>query len=164
MPYRSSPTGPIEAVYRYAGATVRAISDPLEVAYRQQVCRQVNDSLCKLYVAMTRAKHALHMIVEPLKRNKNGKIASDGWTTPSYAAVLRRALSQWGEAEGFDGQETLYQHGDPQWARPTINVYLSHDGRPAVIRRDSIAKYCVFACVCFIYRLTTHDSSVMVTG
>lgn len=112
---RDEPTGPARAVYRAATQVVRQGSAQLEQAYRQWLTGQFNDQLCKLYVAMTRPRYALHLIVPPLQRNKNGGPHANGWTTPSYAAILRRALMP--QDACFDGGRTLYSHGDPDWAR-----------------------------------------------
>ena len=117
---RPSPTGPVRAVHRYANAAVRGLCPELEQAYQEQRARRFDDDLCKLYVAMTRARHALHMITEPLRPKKKSTrdasgVASHGWSTPSYAAILRRALSTLGQSEGFDGGRVLYANGDPEW-------------------------------------------------
>src|SRR5690606_30539491 len=87
--------------------------EPLgELADRQQHRRLVED-LCTLYVAMTRARHALHMVVRPLTPNSKGEPTSRGLTNLSYAAVLRQALRN--VDERFDGGQTLYESGDPRW-------------------------------------------------
>lgn len=112
---RDEPTGPARAVYRAAAQVVRQGSAELEQAYQQWLTSQLNDQLCKLYVAMTRPRYALHLIVPPLERTKNGKPHAKGWTAPSYAAILRRALAP--QDARFDGGRTLYSHGDPDWRR-----------------------------------------------
>src|SRR5690606_38614202 len=63
---------------------------------------------------MTRAVHALHMIVRPLSRKKDGKPGTRGWTNLSFATMLRRSLSE--VEEGFDGDEVLYRRGNTAWA------------------------------------------------
>lgn len=107
--------GQVRGVYRNAAAHVRAACSPLAQAYDQCLGRQFHDDLCKLYVAMTRARHALHMVIRPLKPNRNGQPGADGWTTPSFATILRRSLCE--VEESFDGGQALYQHGDANWAK-----------------------------------------------
>jgi ATP-dependent exoDNAse (exonuclease V) beta subunit len=127
---RDEPAGPARAVYRAATQVARQGSAQLERAYQQWLSGQFNDQLCKLYVAMTRPRHALHLIVPPLKRNKDAGPHANGWTTPSYAAILRRALTP--QDACFDGGRTLYSHGDPDWARRLAASPCS-EGRPATL-------------------------------
>src|SRR5262249_33617248 len=65
---------------------------------------RVQESLCTLYVAMTRAIHALHMIVPQPTNASNSK----------WSDLLRMALAK-------DGKEAdsalLYSDGDPLWHR-----------------------------------------------
>ena len=51
--------------------------------YNQQID---NESLCLLYVAMTRAVHALYMIIAPSRENERS-------LPKTYAGVLRSALT-----------------------------------------------------------------------
>ena len=67
--------------------------------------RVIEESLCLLYVAMTRAVHSLHMVIAPPKANER--------TVPyTFAGVLRTALDS--RADDDNGP-LLYQHGDPLW-------------------------------------------------
>ena len=134
---RPSPTDPVAAVYRAAAQEVRALSDELAAAYQQRVTRQLHDDLSKLYVAMTRARHALYMIIEPLKPKKDGTAAAVGQTTPSFAAILRHAL---GEAEEhFNGQQTLYTHGNADWIAQSDDTLIHPPIRkPTKLKRVEI--------------------------
>jgi hypothetical protein len=116
---RNAPTGPIAAVFRAADKTVRDLSPQLTAAYQQEVTRRLQDDLCALYVAMTRPRHALHLIVKPLKSKKDGTPGSKGLSNASPAAVLRQALRPAGFQESFAGGQTLYAHGDPDWNIPS---------------------------------------------
>ncbi len=113
---REDPTGPVVAVYRACNQTIRTMCPSLQEACRQQVSRGVQDGVSKLYVAMTRARYALHMIIEPLATTKRGGVRSAGWTDASYATILRRALSSVGDGEDFTGGQTVYAHGSRRWA------------------------------------------------
>src|SRR5258708_11990134 len=62
----------------------------------------IGQSLCVLYVAMTRAVHSLDMIVGPSKPNEK--------TWPkTFAGLLRSALAPGKAAEP---ETTLFEHGD----------------------------------------------------
>ena len=121
---RPSPTDPVKAVYRGAAKEVRALSNELDAAYQQRVTRQFHDDLSKLYVAMTRSRHALHMIIEPRTENKDGSRSAKGWSTPSFAAILRHALC--GTEEHFKGEQTLYTHGHADWMIQNTNTPTRH--------------------------------------
>ena len=62
---------PVEApvcVMRYANAQLQGLlPENLQQVFQEAYERQVEERLCVLYVALTRARHALHMIVEPSK-------------------------------------------------------------------------------------------------
>ncbi len=109
---REHPTAPIDSVYRNVNKEVRALDDSLVKASEAQRATRLMDDLCALYVAMTRPRQALYMIVKPRKLTPKGdKLASLGL---SYAAILRDALSN--VEETLDGKQILYQHGDPDWS------------------------------------------------
>ncbi len=117
---RPLPTQPARSVFRAADKTVRSLCPQLTDAHQQFQHRRLHDDLSKLYVAMTRARHALHMFVKPLGKTKDKKTNTDkpkaaGWSEPSFAAILRRALSQLNDAENPTGQQTLYTRGRPDW-------------------------------------------------
>jgi ATP-dependent exoDNAse (exonuclease V) beta subunit len=64
-----------------------------------------NEGLCLLYVAMTRAVHALHLFISPSPENERS-------LPKTYAGLLRAGL--------HDGSPTapsqiLYKHGDKNW-------------------------------------------------
>lgn len=111
---RPDPTGSVDAIYRSAVKQVCELCPELQGAFEQQVDRVFNDGLCALYVAMTRPRYALHMIVPPLEMTGKGDIAARGWSTPSCAAILRRGLCE--TKEGFAGNEMLYMRGNADWA------------------------------------------------
>ena len=83
----------------------------IERAYEQEQSQQVSDDLSALYVAMTRAKHAMHMWLEPLKKTARS-ISAIGLTNRSSASLLRQRLTDIDEPlmEGM-----LYQKGTPHW-------------------------------------------------
>ncbi len=78
--------------------TVVALDADLEALARERWQRVMEEALCVLYVAMTRAKRGLEMIVRPVDREK---------TPMTYATILREALAGGGEA---DEEGVLWRH------------------------------------------------------
>ncbi len=113
-PWRDEPTGPVRAVYPSSNAAVRSLFEPAARAHEQALARRVQDDLCGLYVAMTRARYGLYMLIRPLKQNDQGRTLSRGWRSAAYDTLLRHCLCELLD-ERFDGGEVLYAHGDAAW-------------------------------------------------
>jgi len=80
---------------------------PLEwqIAFGGHAAGLMTESLCLLYVAITRARHALHMLVPPAEKPEfKNKIA---------AAMLYHALGC--DVDPTIGNQTWYESGDPHW-------------------------------------------------
>ncbi len=104
---RKNPTAPIEAVFRYIPSRVMPLLPARFNAMLENYNQQIdNESLCLLYVAMTRAVHALYMIVAPSRENERS-------LPKTYAGLLRSALTD-GRLE-IPPEKTLYEHGDKHW-------------------------------------------------
>ncbi|HCD32925.1 MAG TPA: hypothetical protein DER01_11005 [Phycisphaerales bacterium] len=116
MCYVSRPqmTAPVEYVYASTTKELRAMYPPLEEAYAQEHQRRFTDDLCAMYVAMTRAKHALYLYAQPLKENKNGSLSTTGNSDSSLAAILRHALLEPDNIRVDHGQ-VLFEYGQPAW-------------------------------------------------
>ncbi len=100
--YRNSPTERISLVVRHAGAAKRRLlPEQWAQAHQQQIDRTLSESICVLYVAMTRAKHALHIILD----------SKAGDHHQSMAGILLATLPDDGQRTG-----TLYERGDLAWA------------------------------------------------
>lgn len=112
---RPDPTGPVMGVYDASNKGTRSLFPPAEQAYQQVLALRIADSLCGLYVAMTRARYALHMILRPIKHKKDGKPTTAGWSDASSAALLRRRFSTKDEDESPAGDQMLACFGDPDW-------------------------------------------------
>jgi len=84
----------------------RILLPELQEAHEQNRAFRLRDELSALYVAMTRARYALHMVVPADGPRGPG-------TTKSAARILRDALAR-GEPADSEGDE-LYQRGDPGW-------------------------------------------------
>jgi hypothetical protein len=82
---------------------VRRLAPELERGYEQERARRLRDDLSVLYVALTRARHALHLWVEPAAAAAGG--SREG---VSFAAILRDTLG----AGAAAGGGALYRAGD----------------------------------------------------
>jgi ATP-dependent exoDNAse (exonuclease V) beta subunit len=103
---RPDPAGPVVKVCRYAATEVQALMPPeTKKMFTDAEQRSVTESLCVLYVALTRARHALHMIVAPSAPNERTIRAS-------YAGLLRAALT---DLSRIEPACLLYDTGDPRW-------------------------------------------------
>lgn len=100
---RPAPGEAIDCVIRYASESVqKLLPAPLQEVFAKATERLVGESLCNLYVAMTRAVHALHAIVLPTKSKTMQK---------TYAGLLRATLGG-----AHDGATSLiYEHGERDW-------------------------------------------------
>ncbi|HEX2464211.1 MAG TPA: UvrD-helicase domain-containing protein [Thermoanaerobaculia bacterium] len=87
---RRSPLAPVDAVHRSVAAGVRRLAPELEVGHQQELARRLRDDLSVLYVALTRARQALHLWVEPASAAAPGR---EGREPPSFAAILRATLT-----------------------------------------------------------------------
>jgi ATP-dependent exoDNAse (exonuclease V) beta subunit len=106
--HRPEVTASVDCVCRYAGAEIQQL---LPAAFRQMfeaaTDRAVTESLCVLYVALTRAIHAWYAIIPP-------STASERNLPCTQAGLLRAALADGARAEPAT---VLYAHGDPEWYR-----------------------------------------------
>ncbi len=98
---------PPDRICLYRGKSVRSLLPAdYEPLFQQAMARRVNEALCVLYVALTRAVHALHMIIAaPTKSQK---------TLPRTAAGLIRAgLGIQSIPAG--SRALLHEAGDRDW-------------------------------------------------
>lgn len=102
---RDAPTEPPRCVWPFGDDGVRALEPRWQAAYERQKRREVRDGLNLLYVAMTRARYAVHMVIAPSKDNEKSIPAT-------FAGMLRGALTDGQQAEA---QAVLYEHGDSCW-------------------------------------------------
>ena len=95
---------PVDSVCLWRSKDLRPLLPfPLQQAFDQTIRRDVSESLCLLYVALTRARHALHMLVEPHNKGKPPR---------TFSGLLMAALSH----DQQSGQnEVLYETGDEYW-------------------------------------------------
>lgn len=103
---RPSPTEPIDRVCRYRNADIRQQLPPdFQQMFDDARARRISESLCVLYVAVTRARHALHMFIAP-SADKEKKLPA------TMSGLLRAALTESGPATPG---ERLFEAGLIDW-------------------------------------------------
>ena len=122
--HRGDCTLPVDCVCRYASANIQQL---LPASFQQMfeaaTDRAVTESLCVLYVAVTRAIHALYAIVPP-------SAGSEKNVPRTHAGLLRAALAGAARAEPAT---VLYRHGDPQWYRSGGDA----QGKPVAVGKEA---------------------------
>jgi len=102
IPERDPDTGLVRRVYPAMAKEYRAFFPEVEAADRELRMAGLRDGLSVLYVAMTRARYALHLILPP-----------GGSSARHSAALIREALALEDEKAGDD--RVLRDWGDPRW-------------------------------------------------
>ena len=104
----ASPTSPPEFVALARDQKSFAfLPDELAQAYHQTVSRSMEESLCLLYVALTRAVHGLHLLIRPRWAK-----SSESHLPKTHAGLVRAALAR---EQVLEPETILYEHGDPAW-------------------------------------------------
>ena len=104
---RVLPPGDITRVFRWANETVRPPS--VEALHQSTRVECVRERLCQLYVAMTRARRGLFMLVGPAPKDGKGE-------HKSMAGILRGALTGHG-VEVTEESDVLARFGTPEGFR-----------------------------------------------
>jgi ATP-dependent helicase/nuclease subunit A len=89
-------------------------------AFGLQAAGAMTESLCLLYVAMTRARQALHIIIQPPRKR--------GFENRTAASLIYHALGC--EQDPTQGSTTLFETGEPQWYPDSV------DEREATVDRS----------------------------
>jgi ATP-dependent exoDNAse (exonuclease V) beta subunit len=103
---RTAPTHPITAVCRYVKKELRPLLPAqFQQMFEEHTTQVVNEALCLLYVAMTRAMQALYLMLAPARPQEK--------TIPkTLAGMVRGALCAGLTAPP---ETMLYEHGAPDW-------------------------------------------------
>jgi len=103
---RDGPAGRIHRALRYVSKKARhLLPADFQDLFDQHERSVIGEALCLLYVAMTRAIHALYMVIPPSAENEK--------TIPkTYAGLLRAALT---DGNPLGPQQRAFQCGDPHW-------------------------------------------------
>ncbi len=105
-------------VFAYPSKAARAVSVELRQALAQHRERELADALNLLYVAITRPRHALHILIPA---GKPASITSERRTPVRMDSILRSALADeiGSERSAEDSSEgdgdILLERGDPNW-------------------------------------------------
>ncbi len=101
-----SPTEPIDRVCLYRNASIqKLLPTQLQQLFEENTRQSVEEALCVLYVALTRAIYSLHMIVKP-------STASEKNLPKTAAGLVRAALT---DGQRLAGNEVAFRTGDPRW-------------------------------------------------
>ena len=107
VPFRTVPGGPVTRVFPGMPQSLAELFADLAPAVAQRRDAELRDALSGLYVALTRARHALYLLLPP-----DGSRRSEA---RSAAVLLRHALGVEGKA---DPDTCLFERGDPRWFAP----------------------------------------------
>jgi ATP-dependent helicase/nuclease subunit A len=113
LAYRPHPAARITHAFPYVREQVRALfADVRELAAAEEQARagRLRDALSGLYVGLTRARHAVHMVIAPDGRSGMG-------SGLRASRVIRHALEATQPA--VQG-EVLFEMGDPEWHREVL--------------------------------------------
>ena len=73
---RPDPTAPPDRVLRTRSKDIRlALDDDIKAVYQADRNRDATEALCVMYVAMTRARYALHMLIPSVGKNRENATA-----------------------------------------------------------------------------------------
>ena len=102
---RPTPTSRIDRVCRRVNKTARVLLPPdLQELFDNAMEEDVHEELCVLYVALTRAVHALHIIAQPTSNHS------------TFISTLLRASVQPDAKDAIPGS-VFYESGDISWFR-----------------------------------------------
>lgn len=113
---RAGPLEDVRAVAPSVNADVRWASPAMEIFRHQMLQRQYQDRLSGLYVALTRARRGLHLVMQ-----NHGKPIED---TCSAANIIRAAVPAIDQAINDRGQQEsglVWTSGDEAWLHETVS-------------------------------------------
>jgi ATP-dependent exoDNAse (exonuclease V) beta subunit len=126
LPLLDEETKEIRKIFPGLSQPLRRLFPDVAEAHRQDLAREAFDALGVLYVAVTRARHALHLMLEA---DPPGR---DPAPTATAARLIRQAVKPEGQ-RAEDGQN-FHEIGDPSWA---ADLGLAR-GRPTRVRDSGI--------------------------
>jgi ATP-dependent helicase/nuclease subunit A len=108
---REGAAGPVTRVVRWVKQEIWSLFDDLRPLFEAHVQRVAGESLCLLYVAMTRARQGLYLLIDPPGTNKDGSPSKRH--VKSTAGIVADALVADGVA--LEPCSTAFRHGDDAW-------------------------------------------------
>ncbi|MFO0871671.1 MAG: UvrD-helicase domain-containing protein [Pirellulales bacterium] len=105
---RESRIGPVNLICRYVNQDLRSLLPPrFQDLFAEQDRQATCEALCVLYVALTRAVHALHLILPPSTSKETQGLPR------TFAGLLRAALT---EGQPLEPLNVAFEAGDPAWS------------------------------------------------
>ncbi|MDR0335961.1 MAG: UvrD-helicase domain-containing protein [Planctomycetaceae bacterium] len=116
---RKSPTEPIDFVIRYVNKDLQQLlPEHYQKAFEKRIQNNIQESLSLLYVALTRAKHELVMIVPPLSQKALTNLANGQPTfTLTFAGILRACFAP---RQANSEPKILFQIGSENWFQKSM--------------------------------------------
>lgn len=131
---RDPQTQTIRKICVWPNEELRMSQPALEEMYQEHFTTRMNEAFCTLYVAMTRAKHALYMIVPPLAETKS-KTRKSPFT---FASMLRAGLGGDAALTDPDLLNEPIGMGDPRWYQNLPDKQVVLEQPPEVSQDYSI--------------------------
>ena len=101
------------------------LPEPWQRAFGARVASAITESLCLLYVAMTRARQALYMFMPPTKKTE--------FNIKSSASLIYHALDS--QQDATAGSELLFDVGDENWYQSSATA-----SNPSIEKPTSVIK------------------------
>jgi len=126
LPWRPRPGEPVARIFPTVPSALRGFFPEMADAVAAHVDARLRDGLSTLYVALTRARHALFIHLPPDGKNPSKAFSAANW--------IRHALE--GGAEGFEPGELLEpdqevaEWGDPGWAEAVAGMDRGERSEP----------------------------------
>lgn len=113
LPERDRLAGGVRRVFPYVKGDLRPLFPEVGEAERQRRAARLRDGLSLLYVAVTRARHALHLLVSSDPESGPGE-------AKSFARLVRGAFGL--EERRIEDGDVLLERGDPEWHRTVVGT------------------------------------------
>ncbi|MDR0703828.1 MAG: UvrD-helicase domain-containing protein [Planctomycetaceae bacterium] len=133
---RKTPTEPIDFVLRYVGQELqRLLPEKYQKAFEKRVQSEVLESLSLLYVAITRAKHELVMIIPPFSQKAlTNLINGQPVFSPTFGGILHAGL---GLHQADSEPKILFQTGSENWFQES-GLKKSETISPSISKPDHL--------------------------
>ncbi len=134
---RDEPLGEITRVSRYPGEPLRLLHPDLDSLHAETLGRQIIEELCCLYVATTRARRSLELIVPADKPGRTGEpLAPEQWPV-SAANYVRGALAP--GAPATPGAELWSRRSERDWLDDDSLAHPRSEHHDAVTARERLS-------------------------
>ncbi|MFK7758679.1 MAG: UvrD-helicase domain-containing protein [Phycisphaerales bacterium] len=110
---RDNPLSKITEASLYPSKILQSVHPKLQQLYDSAKFKQINEELCCLYVAMTRAKHCLHMVVPCDEPGLQSEPLDEGKFKNSPAHIMRAAFAP--ESPCIPGEILYQQISEQDW-------------------------------------------------